>query len=219
MKQKVLGVSLKRERRIIGFSRACLEASTVFNFHKSFLVILTSFMLIRLTLITSKMSQANNEIDKNFAKMVKSARAYSRDRGKNMGYLDTIVSEFLGKLKEMKLEPLVEKEIKSIIGNILKFTTGPSQSEILPGEVDWLLLRCHMPLSPKPKARPPEEMARVIITHQAFRGVNALSPDFMKLILNKAELLEAKSFRALLHISRRLYPRWTLPLVALFCLI
>lgn len=106
-----------------------------------------------------------------------------------MGYLDTIVSEFLGKLKEIKLEPLIEKEIKSIIGNILKFTTGPSRSEILPGEVDWLLLRFHIPLSPKPKARPPEEIARAIITHQEFRGINVLSPDFMTILVESISKL------------------------------
>jgi hypothetical protein len=140
------------------------------------------------------MSQANNEIDKNFVKMVKSARAYSRDRGKNMGYLDTIVSEFLGKLKEMKLEPLVEKEIKSIIGNILKFTTGPSQSEILPGEVDWLLLRIRMSQPPKHTAHSPKEILRDITTHQTFRGLNALSPDFMTILVESISKLPSDIF-------------------------
>jgi hypothetical protein len=140
------------------------------------------------------MPQSNNEIDEDIAKMLESAHSYSRDRGKNMGYLDTTVSDFLGKLKEMNLDHFIEKEIKSIVGNILEFTTGPSRSEILPGEVDWLLLRIRMSQPPKHTAHSPKEILRDITTHQTFRDINAISPDFMTILVESISKLPSDIF-------------------------
>ena len=127
------------------------------------------------------MSQSNNENGEDIVKMLMSAKAYAKNRDKNRGYLDINGIEFLDKLKEMNLNPLIEKEIRGFVDLILQFIEGPLHSEILPGEINWLLIRIRR-FPPRASARPPEEILRDITTFWAFRDINVLSPEFVRIL-------------------------------------
>lgn len=128
------------------------------------------------------MTQSNNEDVEDIIKRALSAKAYAKNRDKNRGSLDTNIIEFLDKLKEMNLDTLIEKEIRGYIGLILKFVEGPYHSEILLGEVNWLLTRILMFPSFKPSELSPEEILSDITTFWTFRDINALSPEFIRII-------------------------------------
>ena len=128
------------------------------------------------------MTQSNNENVEDIIKRALSAKAYAKNRDNNRGSLDTNGIEFLDKLKEMNLDTLIEKEIRGFVGLILQFVEGPYHSEILPGEVNWLLPRILMFPPFKPSGLSPEEILSDITTFWTFRDINALSPKFIRIV-------------------------------------
>lgn len=133
------------------------------------------------------MPPSNNDFDDDLVKMVESACVYAKDRERNMGCLDRIVSGFIDKLEKMKLESIIEKEIRDSVYTILKFTTGPSLSEILPGEVDWLLIQLSLP--PELKSPSREELLYILKPYQTFREINPVSHNFATLVVDSLSKL------------------------------
>lgn len=128
------------------------------------------------------MPQSKNEIDEDFKRMFASAYACGKVREKNMGNLDKKVSRFIDKLEKMKLEAIIEKEIRTSVFNILEFATEPSHSKLFPGEVDWALIKLSIP--PEFRGRSPEEFLCKLEHYQNFREINQVSPNFAMVIVD-----------------------------------